>query len=140
MADKGKNDELKMGRPKIDFDDKDWERISQAASIHCTGDEIAHIMGISYDTLERRVKEKHGMSFADYIKSKSSNGKISLRRMQWKACEAGNPTMLIWLGKQYLQQTDKVDVDQRSSDASMSPKPAITVVFESVDKNADKTS
>jgi hypothetical protein len=31
--------------------------------------------------------------------------------MQFKAAEAGNPTMLIWLGKQYLGQSDKQDLN-----------------------------
>ena len=29
--------------------------------------------------------------------------------MQWQAAENGNPTMLIWLGKQMLDQKDKVE-------------------------------
>ena len=34
---------------------------------------------------------------------------MSLRRQQFKSAEAGNVTMQIWLGKQYLGQTDKVE-------------------------------
>jgi hypothetical protein len=34
---------------------------------------------------------------------------MSLRRMQWQAAENGNPTMLVWLGKQYLNQKDKAE-------------------------------
>ncbi len=35
---------------------------------------------------------------------------MSLRRLQWKAAKENNVTMLIWLGKQYLGQTDKQEV------------------------------
>jgi hypothetical protein len=35
---------------------------------------------------------------------------VALRRRQFKAADDGNPTMLIWLGKQYLGQADKPEV------------------------------
>jgi hypothetical protein len=34
---------------------------------------------------------------------------MSLRRLQWKSAEAGNTTMQIFLGKQWLDQTEKTD-------------------------------
>nr|UWD62952.1 MAG: hypothetical protein [Bacteriophage sp.] len=45
------------------------------------------------------------MTFADTYKSKSQVGKSSLRRAQWKLAEK-NASMAIWLGKQYLDQSD----------------------------------
>ena len=36
-------------------------------------------------------------------------GKISLRRKQWQLAEK-SASMAIWLGKQYLNQRDNVDV------------------------------
>ena len=35
--------------------------------------------------------------------------KIELRQKQWELAMMGNVQMLIWLGKQYLGQSDKVD-------------------------------
>ena len=40
---------------------------------------------------------------------------------------AGNPTMLIWLGKQMLGQTDKTATDHTSSDGSMTPQSGVTI-------------
>ncbi len=34
---------------------------------------------------------------------------MSLKRKQWEMAMGGNITMLIWLGKQNLGQTDKVE-------------------------------
>lgn len=34
--------------------------------------------------------------------------RISIRRQQMKLLEAGNATMAVWLGKQYLGQTDRL--------------------------------
>ena len=48
-----------------------------------------------------------GMSFDEYFAQKRGSGKTSLRRAQWLSAQKGNPTMLIWLGKQYLGQRDK---------------------------------
>ena len=48
------------------------------------------------------------MQFCDYIEQKRGSGKASLRRRQWQAAEAGDKTMLIWLGKNWLGQSDQV--------------------------------
>lgn len=95
--------------------------VKKLCAIQCTGQEIADVLDVSYDTLERRVKEVYQISFADYIKKHSANGKMSLRRKQHEVAMNGNTTMLVWLGKQYLGQTDKQIVDNTSSDGSMTP-------------------
>ena len=103
---------MKTGRPKIEVDFAEVDKLCQ---IQCTGEEIASFFGISYDTLERRCKEKFKVSLAEYIKEKSAKGKSSLRRMQWKAAMNGSVTMLIWLGKQYLGQADKTNYIDESN-------------------------
>lgn len=107
-----------MARPKIEID---FDMVKKLCAIQCTGQEIADVLDVSYDTLERRVKEVYQISFADYIKKHSANGKMSLRRKQHEVAMNGNTTMLVWLGKQYLGQTDKQIVDNTSSDGSMTP-------------------
>ena len=93
-----------MARPKIEIN---WTTVNNMCAIHCTGEEIASVIGVSYDTIERRVKSEFNMSFAEYIKKHSASGKTSLRRKQYEVAMKGNTTMLVWLGKQYLGQTDK---------------------------------
>lgn len=112
-----------MARPKIEID---FDMVKKLCAIQCTGQEIADVLDVSYDTLERRVKEVYQISFADYIKKHSANGKMSLRRKQHEVAMNGNTTMLVWLGKQYLGQTDKQIVDNTSSDGSMTPKKPMT--------------
>ena len=96
-----------MARPKIEID---FKLVENLCEIQCTGEEIASVLEIDYDTLNSRVKEEYGISFSEYYKKKSEAGKMSLRRMQWKAAERGNTTMLVWLGKQYLGQKDKSEL------------------------------
>jgi hypothetical protein len=64
---------------------------------------------MDYDTLNRALKrDKHG-GFTEYFKKHSASGKASLRRKQFQVADGGNVGMLVWLGKQYLGQTDKVE-------------------------------
>lgn len=92
-----------MGRPKIEIN---WDEFDKLCQLQCTLKEIAGWFDCSEDTIENRCKEVHGITFSDYFSKKSAKGKISLRRTQWKMAET-NATMALWLGKQYLGQTDK---------------------------------
>jgi hypothetical protein len=40
-----------------------------------------------------------------------AKGRISMRRAQLRILENGNATMAIWLGKQYLGQTDEIGLN-----------------------------
>lgn len=102
-----------MARPIITID---YEVVDKLCHIQCTGEEIASVLRIDYDTLQRAVKRDKKMSFTEYFKQKANGGKASLRRMQWKAAESGNTTMLIWLGKQMLNQSDKSQTELTGKD------------------------
>ena len=88
----------------------DWVKVDTMCKIQCTGEEIASVLDISYDTLERACKRDKKVKFADYIEQKKKGGKASLRRRQWKLAEDGKATMLIWLGKNVLEQKDKSEI------------------------------
>jgi hypothetical protein len=89
----------KRGRPKKQLN---YEAIEKLASIHCTQDEIASFLGVSVKTLQRDAE------FCRLYKKGMDEGRMSLRRTQFKLAER-NPAMAIFLGKQYLGQTDKVE-------------------------------
>ena len=92
----------KVGRPRIEID---YTMAEKYGAVMCTIVEIASLMGVSVSRLE------HDPEFMQAYKRGLDNGKSSLRRSQYKAALAGNPTMLIWLGKQYLGQSDKQQVE-----------------------------
>lgn len=76
--------------------------------MQATLEEVVGFLGVSEDTLERACKREHKLHFADYHAQKRTPGRISLRRKQWqKAVEDGDIAMLIFLGKQYLNQSDR---------------------------------
>jgi transcriptional regulator with XRE-family HTH domain len=87
----------------------DKEELSKWARAGCTRQEIAQGLGISLQTLERRLRIKE---FRECIPKAHAELKISLRTKQVQLALAGNVTMLIWLGKQILGQADKQEVAQ----------------------------
>lgn len=101
-----------MARPRKEIDSEQFEKL---CALQCTLKEIAGWFGCSEDTIERwclrEYQDENGqpMSFADVYKNFSVDGKISLRRFQFKMAER-NPSMAIWLGKQWLGQRDTIDV------------------------------
>lgn len=105
-----------MGRPKKNLTPKEWDSVKYMAMIHCTGEEIAGVMQMDYDTLNRNCKEKYGYPISEYIKKNQCNGKMSLRRAQWKSAENGNVAMQIFLGKQWLGQKDQQEVSVSRND------------------------
>ena len=95
-----------MGRPAKEISAEQFESL---CNLQCTLTEIAGFFKCSEDTIERWCKKTYKLNFADCYKKYSQNGKISLRRAQWRLAEKGSASMLIWLGKQWLGQTDKVE-------------------------------
>jgi hypothetical protein len=95
-----------MARPLIQID---WEEFDKLCSFQCTLLEISEFFDCSEDTIERAVKREKHMGFADYYKKKSAGGKRSLRRTMYNIAQNGNVTMCIWLSKQMLGYTDKVE-------------------------------
>lgn len=89
-----------------------WEQVDQMCAIQCTGVEMADILDVNYSTFERACKREKKMKLADYIQQKAQVGKMSLRRKQYTLAIEGNATMLVWLGKNWLNQTDKQEIDQ----------------------------
>lgn len=89
----------KAGRPKKEVD---MELVEKLANIQCTQEEIASVVGCSVDTLAAQP------DFSEIYKRGRESGKSSLRRTQWRIAQS-NAAMAIWLGKQYLGQTDKVE-------------------------------
>lgn len=80
------------------------EDVYKLAQIGCKNQEIADWFGIDENTLT--------YNFSVELLKGRENLKQSLRRAQLKLALSGNATMLIWLGKNILGQSENpVDVD-----------------------------
>lgn len=88
-----------MARPKKIVD---IELIQELAGLNCSFDEISRIVGVSVRTLHR--------NYGTVIKKGRDYVITSLKRKQFEIAIGGNVTMLIWLGKNILDQTDKTEI------------------------------
>jgi len=89
-----------MARPRKKIDE---ELLKELAMIQCTQEEMASILKCSVDTLQRR--------YSDVLAEARENGKMSLKRAMYrKAVVEGNPTMQIWLSKNWLRYSDKTEI------------------------------
>jgi len=102
MAEQQQQQKHPGGRPRLEFDLRMVEDLGKIQSTHS---ELAAVLGVSVDTVERRLRDDP--EFCSAYEKGLENGKSSLRRIQWKAALGGNTTMQIWLGKQYLGQRDQ---------------------------------
>ena len=101
-----------MARPKIQIDAAEFEKL---CSLQCTLDEIAGWFNCSPDTIERWCKRTYGNTFKQVYDLKSMAGRISLRRAQFKLAAKSAP-MAIFLGKNYLGQTDAQRIEMHTDD------------------------
>ena len=91
-----------MGRPQIQIDQRQFEKLCE---LQCTLSEISGWFNCSEDTIERWCRRTYKAGFNAVYETKREAGKISLRRSQFKLAEK-NAAMAIFLGKQYLGQSD----------------------------------
>lgn len=97
-------EERTKGRNKKILTEKGLQTVEKMASMMCTDEEIASVIGCSVDTLTNR---NNGAAFTERKLKGQQSGKASLRRLQFKLAEAGSTSMAIWLGKQYLGQMER---------------------------------
>jgi hypothetical protein len=119
--------ENKGGRPKKQIDQKEFEKL---CFLQCTKQEFCSWFDTTDKTLERWCKETYGIGFSEVFRIKRENGIISLRRTQFQLAEK-SPAMAIFLGKNHLGQTDKME--QTVND--ISEHKGITIHFS--DKKAE---
>ena len=110
------------GRPKIEID---LRMLAQLATIGCTKEEAAAVIGCGPRTLMLRFKEEP--ECRDAWENGVLMGKVSLRRLQWRhANGAGSSAvnMTIHLSKHRLGETDKAAIEMSGPNGN-----PINVVF-----------
>lgn len=88
-----------MGRPRKEVDE---DLVFELAVKGWTNKEIAAECGCSHDTIER--------NYAAAIKAGHAVRNGKLRAKQVELALSGNATMLIWLGKNLLGQSEKFEI------------------------------
>lgn len=95
-----------MARPRKEIDQRSFESL---CGIQCTKEEICGFFDVTDKTLESWCKRTYNAGFSDVFKQKRGAGRISLRRTQFRLAEK-SAAMAIFLGKQYLGQSDSLNV------------------------------
>ena len=76
----------------------DPDEVYRLSTYGCTMEEMSDFFQIDRETLK--------YNFLNYIRQGESGLRVRLRKKQIEIALDGNPTMLIWLGKNLLGQTD----------------------------------
>jgi ferredoxin-NADP reductase len=113
------------------------EEVERLGLIHATQAEMAAWFGVSLSTIEKRMAADG--KFAEAYERGRATGRMSLRRQQLKIANEGNPTMLIWLGKQLLGQRD-LQAMEVSGPAQGPMESTVRVVVEYGDDVADSAA
>lgn len=126
-----------MARPRKEIDQEEFEKL---CGLQCTQEEICGWFGVTDKTLNSWCKRTYDQSFSEIFKEKRGIGKISLRRAQFRLAEK-NANIAIWLGKQYLGQSDRgeytVAVDRREDDPlTLALKETARAIEQNEERNA----
>lgn len=103
---------MTTGRPQANIN---WKEVDALLVAGCSGAEIAGNLGINKATIYDRCEKDKGIPFSEYSQQKKEKGKSLLREQQFKKAlgitDKGDNTLLIWLGKTRLEQSEKIKVD-----------------------------
>lgn len=106
MTDKPKSN---RGRKKVEWVEAQWKAFNSMCYITTSKQRVARAMGNDVKTIDRLVRAQYGMKFSDYIQKRFDEGNMKLLAKQYEVAMTGDRTMLIWLGKNRLNQADKTE-------------------------------
>ena len=95
-----------MGQPKKMVD---YKVLNALLQFKVTLDFCADHLGMSRDSIMRRIKEDHGMSFTEYHALKMQHTATKLQQKAIEMALKGNTTMMIFALKNIAKWSDKVD-------------------------------
>lgn len=101
---------MTAGRPKS-LDGVDFKQVALLGRFRATHETMAEHFDVSVRTIERYMKDEES-EFCRVYKKAFAECKMSLAEAQVKSALDGNATLLIWLGKQHLNQVDKQEIKQ----------------------------
>lgn len=100
-----------MARPKKEMDHKTFDTAIQLPLIKA---DLAKLMGCSERHIDNYVKERFGESFCVIQDQNRQNFRKNILGKQYELAMKGNTALLIWLGKQYLDQRENVETSVKA--------------------------
>ena len=98
-----------MGRNKLHID---WQTVAELIQAGANGAQVCSMIGVSYETITRRCLDENNIDFGEFMATKKEKGNATLLMKQYELAIDGDRAMLIWLGKQRLDQADKKEIKQ----------------------------
>ena len=74
------------------------------------------------------------MTFEEVYAIKSIDGKIALRRLQFQSAKEGSVPMQIFLGKQWLGQSDKPEARQAAKEPDTAEEDLVEALLAELDE------
>lgn len=108
-----------IGRPEKEIK---WDVLDGILQFGATLIDCSEILGHAEDTIQRRIKKDFKMTFSEYRHRKMARMRMKLLQKQYDVAINGNVTMLIWLGKQHLGQSDKTEIHESSQSFNLNYK------------------
>lgn len=87
-----------------------------------TRDSIAKILEVSADTLERWIKKTFGCTFKQIQAQNRDIFRRNIIGKQYELAMKGDRVMLIWLGKNYCDQSESPNNDDDSNEGYSRPE------------------
>lgn len=102
----------KVGRKKLKID---WDRVDKSLIAGSNGVQVAAMLGVHPETLYDKCLQEKKVYFSDYMQQKRQEGNDILLGKQFELASGGDKMMLIWLGKNRLDQSDKKEIKQQNT-------------------------
>lgn len=120
------------GTPPIQYD---WVAVEKLFALRCTLVEAAGVCRVHPYALAQACKRQYGMTYGELVDRFAADTKRDLREKQVSLALEGNPTMLIWLGKQMLGQRDQQDIEM-----TVAERPARSLTRDEVERELAQLS
>lgn len=105
------------GHPMLALTDDGVKFIERLYACNCTQTEVAAELGVSVDVLQNKANSELNRIARDRGRERFNS---EIRQAQRAIMKRGDARMAIWLGKQYLGQTDRleasVQVERKTAD------------------------
>jgi len=100
MAEKG------VWNTKDTYKKIDWELVAKLFEADCTILETCAMVGLCRDAVNKSCKKDNGCTLMEFKEKHRFRGNTNLRSKQYSSAIEGDRGMLIWLGKNRLDQSD----------------------------------
>ena len=107
----------------------DWDKAKTLFSLFATQEETASVLDTTKLHLQNACPRDLGKTIGEFQEECKALGRTRLRTKQLEVAMSGNPTMLIWLGKNELGQQDNVKQELSGPNGAPLSPPTIQVSF-----------